>query len=103
MREVLIQEGESMLTTIGLLLLAFTLGLVLEPFIARSIKKHRELRHSRKVSKAIVLLEAQGYTLKWTPKDVSSWGWVEPTDAPRDLYTVDTKAGSASVSDVWGV
>lgn len=73
-----------MLTMIGMLLVAYTLGLVMEPAIARYIKKKREIRHSHKIGKAIVLLEEQGYTVKWSPK-IESWGWVEPTDAPRDI------------------
>ena len=72
-----------MLITVGLMLVAFTVGLVLEPSIARRFKKRAELRHSRKVGSAIVLLESQGYTVKWTPKDVSGWGWTDPEEADK--------------------
>lgn len=65
-----------MLTTIGLMALMFTAGLVLEPFIARLVKKRAHARHNRKVGNAIRLLESEGFTVKWTPKDVSGWGEV---------------------------
>lgn len=44
-------------------IVAFTLGLVLEPAIAKLVRKFRLDSHNRKVGKAFRLLEDEGFTI----------------------------------------
>lgn len=50
-----------MLITVALV--AFTLGLVLEPALAKLVRKVRLDSHNRKVGKAFRLLEDDGFTI----------------------------------------
>ena len=60
-------------------LVAFTLGLVLEPALAKLVRKIRLDAHNRKVSKAFHLLEGDGFTIHAR----------DPFDDKRVLHTPD--------------
>jgi hypothetical protein len=70
---------------LALMLAAFTMGAVLEPLMAKTARRLAHTRHSRKVGKAITLLESEGYILKWPPKDGSKLGTVTSL-TPEQLH-----------------
>ena len=47
-------------------IVAFTLGLVLEPAIAKLVRRLKQDFHNRKVGKACRLLESEGFTISTT-------------------------------------
>lgn len=60
-------------------IVAFTLGLVLEPAIAKLVHKLKLNAHNRKVGKARRLLESEGFTISTSAFICGSVG--------RDAYT----------------
>lgn len=65
-------------------IVAFTLGLVLEPAIAKLVRRLKLDSHNRKVGKARRLLESEGFTISTTASICGSVG--------RDTYTRDFTA-----------
>jgi hypothetical protein len=82
------------LTSIGALLLAFTLGLVLHPVI-RSVVRDLNMKHkSRRFDRAVKTVEAAGYSVDLIVVPSTDTP-VEDTDLTQDLYWANRPSSPA--------
>ena len=74
-----IHRAKGILMLITTAIVAFTLGLVLEPAIAKLVRRLKQDFHNRKVGKARRLLESEGFTISTSAFICGSV--LEPEDA----------------------
>lgn len=83
------------LTSIGALLLAFTLGLVLHPVI-RSVVRDLNMKHkSRRFDRAVKTVEAAGYSVDLIVVPSTDTPVEDDTDMTQDLYWANRPASPA--------